>query len=70
MIGTIFASPYQFILALGVPLIIIFVIGFSLVVVLRLGLRGRGTNTGALHAELVRIDERLTSIEKTLKDIE
>lgn len=70
MLGTIFASPYQFILALGVPLIIIFVIGFALVVVLRLGLRGRASNTSALHAELVRIDDRLTSIEKTLKDIE
>jgi hypothetical protein len=70
MLGTIFASPWQFILGLGVPLTIIVVIGFALVVVLRLGLRGRGMNTSALHAELVRIDERLTTIEKLLRDIE
>jgi hypothetical protein len=45
-------------------------IGFALVLVLRLGLRGRGMNNGAVHAELVCINERLTSIEKVLKDIE
>jgi hypothetical protein len=70
MLGSIFASPWQFVLALGIPLVIIFVIGFALVLVLRLGLRGRGMNNSAVHAELVRINERLTSIEKVLKDIE
>ena len=70
MLGTIFASPWQFVLAFGMPLIIIVVIGFALVVVLRLGLRGKGMNTKAVHVKLLRIDERLTSIEKLLKDIE
>ncbi|HZC61669.1 MAG TPA: hypothetical protein VE464_08530 [Streptosporangiaceae bacterium] len=45
-------------------------IGFALVVVLRLAFRGKGMNTKAVHVELLRIDERLTSIEKLLKDIE
>jgi hypothetical protein len=70
MLGTIFASPWQFVLALGMPLVIILVIGFALVLVLRLGLKGKGMNTKAVHAELLRIDERLTSIEKLLRDIE
>ena len=70
MLGNLFASPWQLIIGLGIPLAIIIMIGFALVVVLRLGLRGRGTNNTVLHAELVRIDERLTSIEKLLKDIE
>jgi hypothetical protein len=34
------------------------------------GPQGPGMNTSAVHAELVRIDQRLTSIEKTLQDIE
>jgi hypothetical protein len=70
MFGTLFASPWQIIIGLGIPLAIIAVIGFALVVVLRLGFRGKGMNTRAVHVELVRIDERLTSIEKLLKDIE
>jgi hypothetical protein len=70
MLGSLFASPWQLIIGLGMPLVIIVVIGFALVVVLRLGLRGKGMNTRAVHAELLRIDERLTSIEKLLRDIE
>jgi hypothetical protein len=38
--------------------------------VIRLGLGGRRHGNSAVHAELVRIDERLTSIEKVLRDIE
>lgn len=70
MLGTLFASPWQFIIGLGIPLIFIAVIGFALVVVLRLAFRGKGMNSKAVHVELLRIDERLTSIEKLLKDIE
>jgi hypothetical protein len=70
MLGNLFANPWQIVISLGIPLVIIIVIGFALVVVLRLGLRGRGSNNSAVHAELVRINERLTSIEKVLKDIE
>jgi hypothetical protein len=70
MPGSLFASPWQLIIGLGMPLVIIVVIGFALVVVLRLGLRGKGMNTKAVHAGLLRIDERLTSIEKLLRDIE
>lgn len=65
-----FGSPWQAVIGLGIPLIYITVIGFALVVVLRLALRGKGMNTKAVHVELLRIDERLTSIEKLLKDIE
>lgn len=65
-----FGSPWQAVIGLGIPLIYIAVIGFALVVVLRLALRGKGMNTKAAHVELLRIDERLTSIEKLLKDIE
>jgi hypothetical protein len=65
-----FGSPWQIIIGLGIPLIYITVIGFALVVVLRLAFRGKGMNTKAVHVELLRIDERLTSIEKLLKDIE
>jgi hypothetical protein len=70
MLGTLFASPWQVIIGLGIPLVIIIVIGFALVMVLRLGLRGRGSNNSAVHTELARINERLTSIEKLLRDIE
>ena len=65
-----FGSPWQAVIGLGIPLIYITVIGLALVVVLRLALRGKGMNTKAVHVELLRIDERLTSIEKLLKDIE
>jgi|HubBroStandDraft_6_1064221.scaffolds.fasta_scaffold115795_2 hypothetical protein len=65
-----FGSPWQVVVGLGIPLVYITVIGFALVVVLRLAFRGKGMNTKAVHVELVRIDDRLTSIEKLLKDIE
>ena len=65
-----FGSPWQIVIGLGIPLIYIIAIGFALVVVLRLAFRGKGMNTKAVHVELLRIDERLTSIEKLLKDIE
>jgi hypothetical protein len=65
-----FGSPWQIVIGLGIPLIYITAIGFALVVVLRLAFRGNGMNTKAVHVELLRIDERLTSIEKLLKDIE
>jgi hypothetical protein len=65
-----FGSPWQIVLGLGIPLIYITVIGGALVVVLRLAFRGKGMNTRAVHVELLRIDERLTSIEKLLRDIE
>ena len=45
------------------------VIGFALVVVLRLVFRGKGMNTKAVQVGLLRIDERLASIGKPLKDI-
>ena len=70
MIANLFASPWSIVLGLGIPLIYITVIGSALVVVLRLAFRGKGMNTKAVHVELLRIDERLTSIEKLLKDIE
>jgi hypothetical protein len=65
-----FGSPWHIIIALGIPLIYVAVLGFALVVVLRLAFRGKGMNTKAVHVELLRIDERLTSIEKLLRDIE
>ena len=65
-----FGSPWQIVIGLGIPLVYIAMIGFALVVVLRLAFRGKGMNTKAVHVELVRIDERLTSIEKLLKDID
>ena len=70
MLGTLFTSPWQIVIGLGIPLIYITVIGCALVVVLRLAFRGKGMNTKAVHVELLRIGERLASIEKLLKDIE
>lgn len=64
----LFGSPSQIIYGLGITLVVLVVIVSVITLVLRMAFRGRGVN-GALHAELVRIDERLTSIEKTLKDI-
>lgn len=63
-------NPWSLVLYLGIPLIIIVVIGFALVMVIRLGLGGRRPGHSALRAELTRIDERLTSIEKMLRDID
>jgi hypothetical protein len=63
-------SPGQIVIGLGVPLINLTVIGFALVEVLRLALRGQGMNIKAVPVEPLRIDERLTSIEKLLKNIE
>jgi hypothetical protein len=54
----------------AVPLIIVVALGFGLVFVIRKGVKGSGISNNAVHAELVRIDERLAAIEKTLKDIE
>ena len=65
-----FGSPWHIVVGLGIPVVYIAVTGFALVVVLRLAFRGKGMNTKAVHVELLRIDERLTSIEKLLKDIE
>lgn len=69
MLGNLL-NPWSLVILLGIPLIIIVVIGFALVMVLRLGLGGRRSGNSAVHAELVRIDERLTCIEKVLRDIE
>ncbi len=55
---------------LGVPVIIVVALGFGLVFVIRKGVKGSGISNKAMHAELVRIDERLTAIEKMLKDID
>ncbi len=63
-------TPWNLIFVLGIPLIIIAVIGFALAMVIRSASGGRRLGNSAVHAELVRIDERLTSIEKVLRDIE
>lgn len=58
------------IIILGVPVLVVFALCFGLAFVIRKGLTGGGMSNKAMHAELVRIDERLTAIEKLLKDIE
>ncbi len=58
------------IIILAVPVIVVFALAFGLAFVVRKGLKGSGISNKAMHAELVRIDERLTAIEKMLKDIE
>jgi hypothetical protein len=58
------------VLLVGVPLVIVVALGFGLVFVIRKGVKGSGISNNVMHAELVRIDERLTAIEKMLKDIE
>jgi len=58
------------IIILGVPVIVVFALCFGLAYVIRKGLKGGGISDKAMHAELVRIDERLTTIEKLLKDID
>jgi len=55
---------------LGVPLIILVALGFGMVLIIRKGVKGSGISNKAMHAELVRIDGRLTAIEKMLKDID
>jgi len=68
MIGLL--NPWQLLIAFGMPLTIIVFIGFVLVVVIRTSTRGLRQGNSAVHTELARIDERLTSIEKMLRDIE
>jgi anti-sigma-K factor RskA len=58
------------IIILAVPVIVVFALAFGLAFVVRKGFKGSGISNKAMHAELVRIDERLTAIEKMLKDIE
>jgi hypothetical protein len=62
-------SPWD-ILLLGIPLVIILGIAFGLAALIRYASGGRRLGNSAVHAELIRIDERLTSIEKVLRDIE
>jgi hypothetical protein len=68
MIGLL--NPWQLLVEFGIPLIIIVFIGFVLVVVIRTSTRGLRRGNSAVHTEPARIDERLTSIEKMLRDIE
>jgi hypothetical protein len=63
-------TPWNLVFILGIPLVIIAVTGFALAMVIRAVSGGRRPGNSAVHAELVRIDERLTSIEKVLRDIE
>ncbi len=45
-------------------------IAYGLMLMIRRVFTGKGSGFGAVHAELVRINNRLTAIEKVLKDIE
>ena len=58
------------IIILGVPVLVVFALAFGLGLVIRKGVKGSGISSKVMHAELVRIDERLTAIEKMLKDID
>jgi len=62
-------SPWDLVL-LGIPLVIIVAIAFGLAALIRYASGGKRLGNSEVHAELVRIDERLTSIEKVLRDIE
>jgi hypothetical protein len=56
---------------LGLPVVVVLALGFALAFVIRKGfVKGGGTSSKVIQAELVRIDERLTAIEKMLKDID
>jgi hypothetical protein len=68
MIGLL--NSWQLLIAFGMPLTIIVFIGFVLMVVFRTSTRGLCQGNSAVHTELARFDERLTSIEKMLRDIE
>lgn len=59
------------VIILGIPVIILLALGFGLAFVIRKGAdTGSGKSSRLIHAELVQIDERLTAIEKLLKDID
>jgi ABC-type sugar transport system permease subunit len=66
----LFTSFWNTLIILGLPVIVLVVLGFGLVFVIRKGVKGSGISNKVMHAELVRIDERLTAIEKMLKDID
>jgi hypothetical protein len=62
-------SPWHLIIV-GVALIVVIAVLLTPVLLITRAVRRRGSASGAGHTELVRINERLTSIEKVLKDIE
>jgi hypothetical protein len=61
---------FWYLIIFGAPAIVVIVLGWGLVFAIRKGVKGSGVSSKAMHAELVRIDERLTAIEKILKDID
>ncbi len=63
-------THWHLVLLLGIPLIIVVFIGLALAWIIRAASAGRRVSNSTVHGELVRIDERLTSIEKVLRDIE
>ncbi len=58
------------VIVLGIVVIIVVAILLTPVVLIIRAIRRGGSGSGPVHAELVRINDRLTSIEKVLKDIE
>jgi sensor domain CHASE-containing protein len=62
-------TPWHVVITLAILLIIIAVIAFALVMIIQFALGGRRPGSSAVHADLIRINERLTAIEKTLRDI-
>ena len=67
MIGLL--NPWQLLVEFGIPLIIIVFIGFVLVVVIRTSTTRAAWRQQRGATELARIDKRLTSIVKILRDI-
>jgi hypothetical protein len=62
-------TPWHIVITLSVLLIIIAVIVFTLVMIIQYALGGWRPGSGTVHADLIRIDERLSAIEKSLRDI-
>ena len=63
------SSPWHLVIVVVVFIVVIAALLTPVLLITR-AIRKRGSGSGAVHTELARINDRLTSIEKVLKDIE
>jgi hypothetical protein len=67
------SAPSTFVILPIIFLIIVFMIAvvtYVVMLIIRRTFKNNGIGSSAVHSELVRMNERLTVIEKILKDID
>ena len=67
------SGPSAFVILPIIFLVIVFMIAvvtYVVMLIIRRTFKGGGIGSSAVHSELVRMNERLTAIEKVLKDID